>query len=487
MSLLDIENRRRKRLYLPLIVIVSALTALRLGFFGTRRATTHALMGFYSGFPGRNGDHMYYTSMALQFAGKSLPPSLQAATHAFKDFPGSANSLYYGFLDPSIATLIYPRQVLTQILSWGYRAFGVTGFGVSTALIGLVTLGLLIRWSWREWGVAAAWFTAIFALGSTMMVWYGTGIFIEAPLLLLEVVLLYSLPISRNFVAHKYWHYVNALVIILMAFTRQSPLLPMAILFGGWFATYLRSKVIRNAWFGATLSGSLVALSAYYVTTIWAPYSPTGLKQSRHFSLIKFALYLWHFLLTDPVICLALVLAIYSIKRSSDRTLHWIAAGVFISCLINIYVATTEYRYWAPLLVLLIPLASFQVLSKLGVTAKPKVAPIKPYLALYLSIIFSLTILVSALFFYGRGDGSLRSQSPVTAFYPSSTVTGSLACYGPDLRIYWLQSGKKLAALNGTAMAANPGMANQLHGPAHQFTIDPMQSFIAQCVAVSGS
>ena len=487
MSLLTIESRRRYRLYLPLTIIASVLTALRLGFFGARRASTHAVLGSYSGFPGRNGDHMYYTSMALQFAGKSLLASLQVATSAFKDFPRSANSLYYGFLDPSVATLIYPRQVLTQLLSWGYRAFGVTGFGVSTALIGLATLALLIRWSGREWGVGAAWLTAIFALGSTMMVWYGSGIFIEAPLLLLEVVFLYSLPISRNFVAHKYWYYVNALVIILMALTRQSPLLPMAILFGGWFATYLRSKEIRNNWFGATLSGSLVALGAYYLTTIWAPYAPVGLKQSRHLSLIKSLFYLWHFLLADPVICLALVLAIYSIKRSSDRTLHWIAGGVFISCLINIYVATTEYRYWVPLLILLLPLASFQAVSKLGAIAKPRISSIKPYLSLYLTALLALTILVCTFSFYGRGDGPLRIESPVSTLYPSSTASGSIACYGPELRIYWIRDGKKVAALDGTAMAANPGMANQLHGPAHQFTIDPMQSFIAQCVAMSGS
>ena len=54
-------------------LVFGAITLFRLSFIG---GIHKALIGMYSGFPGRNGDHMYYTSMALQFAGKSYDQAI---------------------------------------------------------------------------------------------------------------------------------------------------------------------------------------------------------------------------------------------------------------------------------------------------------------------------------------------------------------------------------------------------------------------------
>ena len=478
------SRKRIYRLYLPLAILLAIQSFWRLGFFAHRRASKSALFGLYQGFPGRNGDHLYYASMAMQFSGKSLQQSLALVGQSFKDYPLSTDHLLTGYLDPGFAPLIYPRQVLTQILLWGYRLFGTAGFGISTLLVGVATIALLVRWSYREWGTAAAWFTLIFALGSTSFLWYSTGLFIESPLLLLEVVWLYSLPISRHYVSHRYWKFINVVVIIAMAFTRQSPLLPIAVLAGGYCAALLKTRKVTNEWFGQTLIGSITAIAAYFAVSIWAPYSPVGLGKSHHPSLIAGAKYLCHFLASDPIIFLVLVLAIVAARSLASKTLPWIALGVFTSCLINVYLATGEYRYWIPLAVFIVPLAAHAVADRLKVLELPTIKSPKPYLALYLVLFFSLLLGLGSTLFYAKSDGPALLTSSTSALYPDSRVSGEIDCYGPEARIYLLQNGRKVAALDGTAMSANPGIANQLTGLAHGFTYAGLENFAARCVAL---
>jgi len=479
------SRKRIYRLYVPLTILLGLQSFWRLGFFAHRKASTSALFGMYQGFPGRNGDHMYYTSMAMQYAGKSLNQSLALAGQTFKDYPLTTDHLLTGYLDPGLAPLIYPRQVLTQILSWGYRLFGSAGFGVSTLLMGIATLALLIRWSYREWGSAAAWFTLAFALGSTAFVWYSSGLFIESPLLLIEAAWLYSLPISRHFVAHRYWNFVSASLIVAMTFTRQSPLLPIAILGGGYLAALLRTRKVINEWFAQAMVGSIMAVAAYFVVNIWAPYSPVGLNKSHHPSVIAGAKYLAHFIGSDPIITIAVILAIVASRKLLSKTLSWIALGVFLSCLINVYLATGEYRYWIPLAIFILPLAGYGAAERLRVIEAPRVKAPKPYLALYLVLLVSLLVGLGSMLFYAKSDGRALATSPVSALYPESTVSGSIDCYGPEARVYLVQNGHKVAAIDGTAMSANPGMANQLGGIGHGFTYDRLANFAAQCVALS--
>ena len=479
-------KRRIYGLYLPLTFTAALINFWRLGFFSGRAASKSSLIGIYTGFPGRNGDHMYYTSMALQFAGKSLSQSLQGATNIFHDYPDQVTKLLRGYLDPGIAPLIYPRQTLTVLMSWGYRIFGASGLGISTLFIGSVTLALLVRWSWREWGSTAAWSVSFFALGSSMFIWYGTGLFIESPLLLIEAIWLYSLPISRHFKPDRYWYYINSILILAMGFTRQSPLLPIAVLVGGWFAQYRATKKVRNAWFGISLTGSITAIATYLAINFWAPYSPIGLTNARHPSLIAGAKYLWNFFYTDPLIFIALVLAVMAAMKMRDKTLAWISLGIFLSCAINVYLATGEYRYWSPLFLVIVPLAGKTVANALRAKERASVKATKPGRILALTVVITVAIALNSLSFYASSDGPIRASVVTTDLYQSSKVIGSIGCYGPSMRIYLVQSGKKVAALDGTAMAANPGMANQLAGRAHGFTYSGLTGFIDQCMAVSG-
>jgi len=442
---------------------------------------------------------MYYVSMALQYTGKSLTQSIATAGSIFKDYPAPTSGLVRGYLDPGFAPLIYPRQVLTQILSWGYRIFGSAGFGISTLVIGLTSIALIVRWCWREWGNDAAWIAAIFCLGSTMFFWYGTGLFIEAPLMLIEVVWLYSLPISRHYVAHKYWDYLTAILIIAMGFTRQSPLLPLAILWGGYLAEFLQRKKIKNSWFTITWTGSLAAIATYFVVDIWAPYSPIGLSQKRHPSIVAGMKYVGDLIYRDPIMVAALIIAIFSvrkIKNKTSKTLAGISLGVFLSCAINIYLATGEYRYWSPLFVPVVLLASSALAHSLKRSSSDRAArdedsrqtqPIKPYLALYLTIAICLMVALSSVLFYGKADGKLLNSVSVSQFYPGSKISGNIGCYGPWDRIYLVVNDKKVAALDGSAMAAHPGIANTLAGKYHSLEYGNLGTFITECMAHSGA
>jgi len=118
MSVLPAAKRRIYRFYLPLTLALSFINFWRLGFYGGRHASKHALIGLYTGFPGRNGDHMYYTSMAIQFAGKSLTQSVTQTATTFKDYSAPSIDLVRGYLDPGFAPLnlstpsSYPADVV---------------------------------------------------------------------------------------------------------------------------------------------------------------------------------------------------------------------------------------------------------------------------------------------------------------------------------------------------------------------------------------
>jgi hypothetical protein len=467
----------------PIALAVTLINSYRLDFFHARRASTSALFGYYSGFPGRNGDHMYYTSMALQFSGKTLSQAIHTATRIFPDYPNKPSALLYGFLDPSVAPLIYPRQVLTRVLSWGYTLFGAKGLGLSTLLLGITTLTLLVRWSWREWGATAGFITLLATLGSSSFIWYGTGIFIEAPLMLIEVLWLYSLPISRHYRPHKLWYPINALLIFLMGFTRQSPLLPCAILFGGWLATFLKSKKRRNAWTPILLFGTTTALATYLLTAWWAPYSPSSFKSAPHPSLSGSVHYLVTLAKIDPIILFTFGITIYAGRTIKNRALAWVSLGVAIASIINIFITTGEYRYWAPLFIFTILISSWFIAHKAKAIDKsqPKKRRRSPRRSLIALSFLTAILTYSTIHFYSEHDGLVVEKVAVDQIFPDTTLAGTIECRGTSARLYWTQPQRSPIALDGTAMSAHPGISNSLNRPAKSLAYDRLQNVLDGC------
>jgi hypothetical protein len=460
-------------------LLFGTITLFRLTFIG---GVHKALIGMYSGFPGRNGDHMYYTSMALQFAGKSYNQAINMAAGHFHDYPLAPSSLNFGYLDTIVAPLIYARQTLPQALSLGYELFGYRGFGITTLVIGLVTIYLLIQWVAREWGSTAAWATLMLAFASTFYVWYSTGIFIETIVLLIEVLWLYTLPVSRHYKVSGWNLLATSGLIFLLALTRQFPVLPIAVLLGGWVATYFRKRKVRNIWFLPTLLGGATSLVSYLLVNFWAPYSPAGAKAGRHFSLAKSVQYFFDIFVKDPFSLVILALAIYAIRKVAGNTLGSIAIAVMASCVINVYLATTEYRYWTPIFIYALPLAGLALVPhrKLGHGSNQK-----RYRGKAISLISSTLIFVvlgTSILFYAKGDGALLNSQHVEFKYGRKFISGEMRCYSNSARAYLEIPGRHRIALTGSAMAHNPLLSSTQNHTYQSVGYSHISEFIDQCL-----
>ena len=460
-------------------LVFGAITLFRLSFIG---GIHKALIGMYSGFPGRNGDHMYYTSMALQFAGKSYDQAVNLAANHFHDYPLPANSLNFGYLDTIVAPLIYARQTLPQALSLGYELFGYRGFGISTLVIGVITLYLLIQWVAREWGSTAAWATLMLASASTFYIWYSTGIFIEIIVLLIEVLWLYTLPISRHYKASGWNLLATSGLIFLLALTRQFPVLPIAVLLGGWISTYFRKRKVRNIWLFPSLVGGITSLVSYLVVNFWAPYSPTGVKSSRHFSIGKSAQYLLDILIKDPFALIILVLAIYAIRKVAGNVLGSIAIAVMASCAVNVYLATTEYRYWIPIFIYALPLAGLALVPNKKLSHGSNQKRYRGKALTYISFALILLVLGTSVLFYGKGDGARLNSQHVEFKYGKKFISGEVRCYSNSARTYLEIPGKHRIALTGSAMAHNPFLASTQNHTYQTVGYSHIIDFIDQCL-----
>jgi glycosyltransferase involved in cell wall biosynthesis len=474
----------RTRFFAMMALVLGLVSAYRLSFIG---GVHKALIGMYSGFPGRNGDHMYYVSMALQFAGKSLHSALNMTAQHFHDWPGSASALSYGYLDTHFAPLVYPRQTLTQLLSLGYRVGGFSGLGAITFLVGLASTVLLVRWALREWGRSAAWASIALALGSTFYLWYSTGLFIESLVILIEVAWLYTLPISRHYKATVTNLVATNFLIVLLAITRQFPILPISILAAGWFATYLRDRAQglrtwRNAWFLPAIVGTITSGASYLIVNFWAPYVPESIGGKKHFSAVTTLHYLGSIATKDPVAWVIIALAIYGAKKAADKTLGWIAIAVFLGCSINVYLATTEYRYWIPLFVFVLPIAADALASR----GEPRKRNLRGRYDGRIAIVASGAALVAVVLlasvFYGKGDGRVVASVPAMSVYHEPAITGQIVCYSNEARIYLERSGFPRIALSGSAIAHAPTLDSSLSKQYRHLDYVRLKPLIDRCL-----
>ncbi len=96
------RGRSPRRWWVSLLVGVLGLLAGVQAFLPHRHAWV-----------GHNGDHYYYASTALQYAGVGYEESLRVAT-AYFHYPYSPTQLDLGYLNPAVAPLIYPRVAVRQ-------------------------------------------------------------------------------------------------------------------------------------------------------------------------------------------------------------------------------------------------------------------------------------------------------------------------------------------------------------------------------------
>ena len=324
---------------------------------------------------GHNGDHLYYASTALQYAGVGYEESLQQAA-AYFDYPFSPTRLDLGYLNPVVAPLIYPRVVLGLIALPAVRAWGVAGIWLPGLLCGALSVLVLTFWAGRRAGPVAAVVLPVM-VGST---WYAPefmfGIYAESPVILATALLLVILPLGTG--RRTWWHAVAAAGLVpLMMLSRQVPLQPVGIALGGYVWALAGTRRLANPWwpFVATMVPATVV--SYGLVALWAPYDVLSFLYAVTRT-------------STPGELLGALPAMWSVSmgqdwaRVLDRDLPLLVvvgtgllglvlacrhpiAGVFLGTLVSAATAEflngqpNDFRYAAPTLPVLLVLAAFAV------------------------------------------------------------------------------------------------------------------------------
>jgi hypothetical protein len=220
---------------------------------------------------GHNGDHMYYTSIALQFSGEPYDEAIHTAANYF-DYPYAAGRLDQGFMEPWFSPLMYPRNMLPLLATPFVKAFGIRGMWVPGIALGVASLLSMVALAWRRVGVWGAAALPVLLLGSVIVTEYMFGIFSESPLIFLVTAMLAVLPLGRRRAWAHAW--LAGALVPLMILCRQVPVLPIAMVAGGWLWAAVRTRRVKNDWLPFVATVIPIGVVADVVMARWAPFDP---------------------------------------------------------------------------------------------------------------------------------------------------------------------------------------------------------------------
>ncbi|MEU4419565.1 hypothetical protein AB0F81_03000 [Actinoplanes sp. NPDC024001] len=216
------------------------------------------------------GDSLYYTAMTFQFAGHDLDEAIRLTGEYFND--PEIDRLHYGFEDPVISPLIYPRVVYPALSVPFVLLMGGTGMYVVPLLSALFIVWGLMRLMSRLFTkeIALA-ITAVFILTNAFLE-FMTGLFTEAPALAFTVAILMLLPLGgKRFGMRE--AIACSILLVLVTFCRQSgPVIVSAVCFA-WLGTLVLHRRLRtNEWNLPVLVLLPVGLAGTLLMQWWAPY-----------------------------------------------------------------------------------------------------------------------------------------------------------------------------------------------------------------------
>jgi hypothetical protein len=440
-------------------------------------------------FPWRNGDHMYYVSMALKFAGIPHEQALRKTTELFPDWPGQAPDLNRGYFNLDIAPLIYPRVGFSELLAVTYRAVGDLFIVVTPILFGLLTTLLFYKWFSSRFSRVEGLYALAIASASYLYVHYFFGLFVESLVAFIAICFLYLLPIGAYGKRIRFKFVTAALLIFCLSFSRQIPTLLTFVCFAGYIATFAKTRNLRNEWFPITILVTIVTGACYFIVAKWAPYNPLPYLVKYYDIERDSELPMWfvnHFvtnlqvsfhtaLKIDPFLFIIFVLAIRGawIERKKDFVLISICLASWISCSVTMLLNRPEYRFWAPAIIFTIPIAVVGIrdlVSKLRRPDKRVIASSSntkdtSYLGEFTPVAISMistALLLGMLFhYYGRTEPVLFQVSVDKSLSPTKELSnsiGTVTCRGNDAQLVLTSRNNDLYALTGTAMAHNYGM-----------------------------
>lgn len=442
----------------------------------------------HEGFPWRNGDHMYYVSSALQIAGVPYEQALRETTNEFSDWPGEPTDLNAGYLDMNFSPLVYSRFSFPLILSWGYQAMGFLGMFTVPLLLFSLTTGFLIYWVRKTFGLLPAIGALYSCASSVLFVKYGSGLFIESIVFLIEVSWLFLLPIISPAKTSIRKIVVFNLSVVLLAVTRQMPLLPIFVLLAGFLATTIIQKTWRNAWLPFLASGFTIASAMYALVSIWAPYDPIPYLTSVYGAPAGLAFIPWslnHLLdalivtatslgIKDPAMFLLIPLGLLGGWHLRRMTITWVALGAWLASSSTLALNFPEYRFWAPGIVFSIPLIGcgssivigtvYRRLAKLNELNMEALLVIdnwsvskKALNAFFIILVlFSLIVGMSLVARYNTENQVLYSEPSSTYRWTDEEkqpMTGIFQCRGDDSQLSYISEDNQFFPITGSSKA----------------------------------
>jgi hypothetical protein len=450
-----------------------------------------ALAAHASSWLGHNGDHYYYTSGALQFAGMDYNASLRTTTELFP-YEHATNQLDYGYLNPGFAPLIYPRTVLGILALPGIHLFGVTGIYTAGLACGLVSFVVLLVWTYRRVSPPAALVLPALLLGTAYATEFMFGIYSEAPLICAVTLMMVAFPLTGD--RQLWWRALAAAGLVpIMMLSRQTPLLPIGMVMGGWLWVAVGSRRLRNPWlpYLATIVPSTAA--SYALISWWAPYDvvpfllvstkTATIRQLLHklpelfWSALKHdAHYIWT---TDKPLILFTVLMLAGCVLAIRTPL----AGVFLGSLgsgVATFVANghyNEFRYLSPSLPMGAVLAALAVVAAIHrirgtartVSLRPSPPSSRVRLGAAAAWLAAVGFVVATVLLAQPAAAARALQEPVSQTqlgrsWPLAVSQGTLTCAGDDYQIWFIDTGGTRYAVSGTAMkrAFHPRIVGEL-------------------------
>jgi hypothetical protein len=475
----------------------------------------------HHGWPWRNGDHMYYVSSAIEMSGIGYTKALLLTAEIFSDWPGWYQDLDLGFQSLDSAPLIYARSVLPLSMALGYKVFGAAGLALPTLIAALIATVALLRWMYIQRGALLASSALVVMSGSLLFVKYGTGIFTESFLILITVLWLYLLPFSEKSRKHGYAIAGFVISIFILGFVRQVPLLPLSVLFMGWFSSLLITRKFFNVWFSYAMAGGIATVATYFVVSRWAPlggYTPSTLSQSTSaisnragtegytsiWGWAKFGIqYTTENILVADKFMLALLplffLGSWNLRRTA---MPYVALGVIATSAPYLLAAYPEYRFFSTGIVFFLVVCAFGLYALIPKMLKQDEIDTgssgfnngseKSIKIVTISLIAVVIVqLMATIYVYRPNTSDLVMSEPVGVAFPALiNQEGQLECYGNNAQVWLITPDGKRYAVSGTALSHGYNSLKATSAKqkiARYMTYEATSPFIKRCLAKADS
>lgn len=307
-------------------------------------------------------DTRYYAAKALIWAGNSQSEAyrtLAARSRAEDLLLAPPDATFHNSLTES--RIVYPGFSVPFVAMWG-----INGLAVVSALAYFALAGVIFVVCSRRWGYGAALVPLVLILTSSKILLFSVLMLTEGMTALWAAgILLVAL---RGPAGHPLGH-VGLLVALttLMAFTRQSTLIPAGAFGLAWFALVLRRRRLRNRWTVPAFTLLLTTLVVQHMQSVIWP----GFSQLHQYEFVTHSSSLfgalratpnlfWHIVATDGKTIAAADLPLLTLIIGNlvawvvlwRREETYLAAGALVGALLyNVTNGTPSgFRYEMPAL-----------------------------------------------------------------------------------------------------------------------------------------